>query len=193
MVSGVSPSTVAAEFETIVLVHRDALYNMALRVTRNPSEAQDLVQETLLKAYRFLHRFEPGTNIRAWLFTILRNTYINMFRKNVRSVEWSQVDIDKVAPYIADPISLDSKIEWSSAENIRQYGMHDETARSLDDLPEDYRDVLLLVDLKEHSYKETAALVGCPVGTVMSRLHRARGILRKNLEVFARESGHLRN
>lgn len=180
------------EFDATTLVYFDALYNVALRLTRNPSEAQDLVQETYLKAHRFFDRFEPGTNIKAWLFTILRNTYINGYRKTLR--HGRRVNQD-VLSYVADPRASVEQI-WKffpSVEEMLRCVVHDEVKRALEDLPEDYRDVVLLVDLEDFSYKDTAAIVGCPEGTVMSRLYRGRRMLRKQLEEFARKSGYVRN
>jgi RNA polymerase sigma-70 factor (ECF subfamily) len=183
------PQDLQEEFEAIALEHFDALYNTAIRLTRNPSEAQDLVQETYLKAYRFFHRFEPGTNVKAWLFTILRNTYINIYRKTTRQ---KRVDFDQVVPLYA---ASESSPEWadrSSVEEMLQYVVQDEVKRALDELPEEYRMVVLLADLEDFSYKEIAAIVGCPVGTVMSRLFRGRRLLRKSLADFARKSGYVR-
>jgi RNA polymerase sigma-70 factor, ECF subfamily len=184
-------STMAAEaFEAIALEHFDALYNTAMRLTRNPSTAQDLVQETYLKAYRFFHRFEPGTNIKAWLFTILRNTYINVYRKTAR--QQPQVDFEQVSPFYTDPEASSEWGERSSVEEMLHYVVHDDVKRALDDLPEEYRMVVLLADLEDFSYKEIADIVGCPVGTVMSRLFRGRRLLRKSLEDFAKKSGYIK-
>jgi RNA polymerase sigma-70 factor (ECF subfamily) len=184
------PKSLQAEFEAIALTHFDALYNTALRLTRNPSEAQDLVQETYLKAYRFFDHFEPGTNIKAWLFTILRNTYINTYRKTVR--QQPQVDFEQVAPFYVDPSTSSEWTDRGSVEEMLRYVVHDDVKRALDDLPEDYRMVVLLADLEDFSYKDIAAIVGCPVGTVMSRLFRGRRLLRKQLEEFARKSGYIK-
>jgi RNA polymerase sigma-70 factor, ECF subfamily len=178
------------EFEALALAHFNALYNTAMRMTRNPSAAQDLVQETYLKAYRFFHRFEPGTNIKAWLFTILRNTYINAYRKTVR--QQPQVDFEQVSPFLADPATPSEWQERSSVEEMLHYVVQDDVKRALDDLPEEYRLVVLLADLEDFSYKEIADIVGCPVGTVMSRLFRGRRLLRKSLEGFAKKSGYIK-
>ena len=177
------------EFEAIALEHFDALYNTALRLTRDPSEAEDLVQETFLKAFRFLHRFEPGTNMKAWLFTILRNTYINAYRKAARQ---QRVDFEQVVPLYA---ASETTAEWSdrqSVEEMLRYVVQDDVKRALDELPEDYRMVVLLADLEDFSYKEIASIVGCPVGTVMSRLFRGRRLLRKHLADFAKKSGFIK-
>lgn len=177
------------EFETVALDYFDALYHTALRLTHNPSEAEDLVQETFMKAYRFLHRFEPGTNMKAWLFTILRNTYINVYRKASRH---QQVDFEQVVPLYAAP---ERSPEWSSRQSVEEMLRHvvqDDVKRALDELPEEYRMVVLLADLEDFSYKEIASIVGCPVGTVMSRLFRGRRLLRKNLADFAKKSGYIK-
>jgi RNA polymerase sigma-70 factor (ECF subfamily) len=177
-------------FEALALEHFDALYNTAVRLTRSPVEAQDLVQETYLKAYRFFHRFELGTNVKAWLFTILRNTYINTYRKASRQQQ--QVDFDQIAPFYAD---TSSDLEWTeggSTEEMLRHLVHDDVKRALDALPEEYRMVVLLADLEDFAYKEIAEIMECPVGTVMSRLFRGRRLLRKSLAEFAKKSGYVK-
>jgi RNA polymerase sigma-70 factor (ECF subfamily) len=177
-------------FEALALEHFDALYNTAVRLTRNPSEAQDLVQETFLKAFRFYHRFESGTNIKAWLFTILRNTYINVYRKSARR---QQVDFDQVAPFYAD--TADPPAVWADRSTVGEMLRHlvqDDVKRALESLPDEYRMVVLLADLEDFAYKEIAEIVGCPVGTVMSRLFRGRRLLRKSLAEFAKKSGYIK-
>lgn len=186
------PTSQQAEFEAVVLEHFHTLYNTALRLTRNTSEAQDLVQETLLKAYRFFDRFEPGTNIKAWLFTILRNTYINTYRKTMRQQD--QVDFERIEPFYADMVN-EPGWEWADQEGLEamlRYLVQDDVKRALDALPEVYRIVVLLADLAELSYKDIATIVGCPEGTVMSRLFRGRRLLRKSLQEFARQSGYVK-
>lgn len=178
------------EFEAVALQHFNALYNMAIRLTRNASEAQDLVQETYLKAYRFFHRFEPGTNIKAWLFTILRNTYINAFRKSSR--QNAQVDFESVAPFYADPATPPEYLARESLDGMLRYVVEDDVKQALDALPEVYRMVVLLADMEDFSYKEIAAIVGCPEGTVMSRLFRGRRLLRESLQEFARKAGYIK-
>jgi RNA polymerase sigma-70 factor (ECF subfamily) len=177
------------EFEAIALEHFDALYNTAVRLTRNPDEAQDLVQETYFKAYRFFHRFELGTNVKAWLFTILRNTYINSYRKVVRQ---QRVDFEQVVPLHAAPETSSEWTDRGSVEEMLRHVVQDDVKRALDELPEEYRMVVLLADLEDFSYKEISAIVGCPVGTVMSRLFRGRRLLRKSLVDFARKSGYIK-
>jgi RNA polymerase sigma-70 factor (ECF subfamily) len=178
------------EFEALALAHFDALYNTALRMTRNPSAAQDLVQETYLKAYRFFDRFEPGTNLKAWLFTILRNTYINAYRKTARQQQ--QVDFEHVRLFYADTSASSEWQDRGSVEALLRHVVQDDVKRALDELPDEYRLVVLLADLEDFSYKEIAAIVDCPVGTVMSRLFRGRRLLRKSLEDFAKKSGYIK-
>lgn len=183
------PGSAQAVFEAIALEHFDALYNTAMRLTRNPSEAQDLVQETYFKAYRFFHRFEPGTNVKAWLFTILRNTYINAYRKVSRQ---QRVDFEQVIPLYPAPDPSPEWAERGTVEEMLRHVVQDDVKRALDDLPDEYRMVVLLADLEDFSYKEIAGIVGCPVGTVMSRLFRGRRLLRKSLADFARKAGYIK-
>ena len=182
-------SSTQAEFEAIALEHFNALYTTSMRLTRDPVEAQDLVQETYLKAYRFFHRFESRTNIKAWLFTLLRNTYINTYRKASRQ---QQVDFDQIAPMYAATSSEPELKDHRSAEEMLGYLVQDDVKRALDALPEEYRLVVLLADLEDFAYKEIAAIIGCPVGTVMSRLFRGRRLLRKSLAEFAKKSGYVK-
>ena len=173
------PRSKQVEFEAVALEHFNTLYSTALRLTRNASEAQDLVQETLLKAYRFFDRFEPGTNVKAWLFTILRNTYINTYRKTLRQHE--HVDFDRIEPFYADSANDAEWLDQESFENVLRHVVQDDVKRALDALPEAYRLVVLLADMADLSYKDIAAIVGCPEGTVMSRLHRGRKLLQRSL------------
>jgi RNA polymerase sigma-70 factor (ECF subfamily) len=178
------------EFEAVALEHFNTLYSTAMRLTRNVNEAQDLVQETYLKAYRFFDRFEPGTNVKAWLFTILRNTYINAYRKASRQQE--QTDFERVEPFYADPSASQEWTDRVSLETMLHYVVQDDVKRALDELPEAYRMVVLLADMADFSYKEIAAIVDCPEGTVMSRLFRGRRLLRKSLQEFARKAGYVK-
>lgn len=184
------PGSKQAAFEAVALEHFSTLYNTALRLTRNASEAQDVVQETLLKAYRFFERFEPGTNMKAWLFTILRNTYINTYRKAVRGYE--QVDFDRIEPFYAEPTNEVEFLDQAMLESLLPHIVQDDVKRALDALPEAYRLVVLLADMADFSYKDIAAIVGCPEGTVMSRLFRGRRLLRKSLHDFAHKGGYVK-
>ena len=148
------------------------------------------MQETYLKAYRFFDRFEPGTNIKAWLFTILRNTHINTYRKASRQHE--QTDFERVEPFYADPTLFPEWSDQAPLEEVLRHVVQDDVKRALDALPEVYRMVVLLADMADFSYKEIAAIIDCPEGTVMSRLFRGRRLLRNSLEEFARKNGYIK-
>lgn len=168
------------EFEQEALPHLDALYAAALRLTRSPSDADDLVQDSILKAYRFYDRFEAGTNMKAWLFRIQTNTFINRYRRKVR--ERSVLDgayADPVGEGVMSRAAMRALSQPVAA--AERPLLAQEIQRALDELPDDYRIMVLLADVEELSYKEIAEVVGCPIGTVMSRLHRARKIMQKQL------------
>lgn len=184
------PSSKRDEFAAIASEHFNTLYSTAMRLARNASEAQDLVQETLLKAYRFFDHFEAGTNVKAWLFTILRNTYINNYRKTARQQEY--VDFERIEPFYADSAPVPEAVERHALEAMLHHVVQDDVKRALDELPEVYRLVVLLADMAELSYKDIATIVGCPEGTVMSRLFRGRRLLRKSLADFARKGGYVK-
>lgn len=173
-----------SEFETITIPHLDALYNTALRLTKNESDAEDLLQETYMKAFRFFHRFEPGTHIKAWLFKILTNTFINHYRKQQRDREvledwdWEQLSHPETVPQDLEEQILDRFISSHVVDALAK-------------IPVEFRMVVVLADLEEFSYKEIAEIVGCPIGTVMSRLYRGRRLLRKMLREFAVEQGYI--
>lgn len=168
------------EFEREALKHLDALYGAALRLTRSPSDAEDLVQDAFVKAYRFHERFEPGTNMKAWLFRILTNTFINKYRRASRE---RKVLEGREAEPVGDGVmsraamrTLNDPISEAHRRIITA-----EIQDALDSLPEDYRLMIVLADVEELSYKEIATIVGCPIGTVMSRLHRARKRMQQRL------------
>jgi RNA polymerase sigma-70 factor, ECF subfamily len=175
-----------AEFEKEAVPHMDILYNYALRMTSNRDDAADLVQETFLKAFRFWDKYEKGTNIRAWLFRIMKNSYINKYRKETK--EPDTVDYEDIQNFYntikaesADPNDLQRKIFGGLLE--------DDIARALEALPEEFRTVVILCDIEGLSYEEIAEFVDCPIGTVRSRLHRGRRILRGKLLTYARKHG----
>jgi RNA polymerase sigma-70 factor (ECF subfamily) len=178
------------EFAALALEYFDVLYNAAMALTRHHADAQDLVQETYLKAYRFWHRFEPGTNVRAWLLTILRHAFINAYRKTAR--QQARNDVDDRVPAWAETPWFPACTDRQSLEEMLRHVVQDEVKQALDELSEEFRLVVLLADLEECSYQDIATIIGCPVGTVMSRLCRGRKQLRKRLEAFARASGYLR-
>ncbi|MDF1565839.1 MAG: sigma-70 family RNA polymerase sigma factor [Deltaproteobacteria bacterium] len=181
------PQTRAA-FEAQALPHLDALYGAALRLTRDEGDAQDLVQDALVRAYRFFDRFEQGTNIKAWLFKILTNTFINAYRRKGR--ERNAVEGAEQATVRARSIS--AKVSSSSRDPekaILDQMVSAEVLHALDEVPIDFRMVVILADLQDFAYKEIAEIVGCPVGTVMSRLFRGRRLLQKRLRAYAQEQG----
>jgi RNA polymerase sigma-70 factor (ECF subfamily) len=178
------------EFEVEALQHLDALYASALRFTRDPRDAEDLVQDTFLRACRFLDRFERGTNLKAWLFRILTNTFINTYRRTTR--ERSLVDgpgREQVTDQLHSPEVTDR------AENpertLLDRLVSEEVLAAIDAVPIDFRMVVLLADIHDFSYKEIADILDVPVGTVMSRLYRGRRHLQRSLAGYAAASGIL--
>lgn len=169
-------------------MHLDALYHVALRLTRNRAEAEDVVQETYLRAFRSFGRFNPGTNCRAWLFTILRNAFLNRVRGQGREV------LEAEPERLETPEALDEArpIAGSPEEVFLQSVLHGDVDRALKALPLPFREAVVLVDLEGLSYREVAEVVGCPIGTVMSRLWRGRALLRHALGRFAREHGYVK-
>lgn len=176
-----------SEFERTALVHLDVLYRTALRLTRNRAEADDVVQEACLRAFRAFDRFDPGSNCRAWLLTILRNVFLS--RQRGRDREILEDDVHGSGP--TEPTSLGSPA-GNPEEEFFQTVLHGDVDRALQALPLVYREAVILADLEGLTYREIAEVVGCPVGTVMSRLSRARQLLQRSLTVFAREHGYLR-
>lgn len=175
-----------AEFQALALPQADALYRTALRMTKETSAAEDLVQEAYLKAYRNFGSFERGTNFRAWIFRILANTYINSYRRH--ALEPVITDFAEVEP--ADP-------EEAAALSARDVGalkekLGDEAKKALEKVPPEFRLIFLMATFEDMSYKEIAEIMELPIGTVMSRLFRARKTLREELASFARQSGFLK-
>lgn len=169
----------------------DSLYATGLRMTRDPRDAEDLVQDTMLTAFRFFHRFEPGTNCKAWLFKILTNTFINKYRKRVREREVRDViDQEETPSLMSEDVAAASKDPEGTLVGRL---LSDDVKRALDSVPHDYRMAVVLCDLEEFSYKEIADIMDCPVGTVMSRLHRGRRLLQKALREYAVREGIVRS
>ncbi|NNE74015.1 MAG: sigma-70 family RNA polymerase sigma factor [Acidimicrobiales bacterium] len=166
----------------------DSLYSGALRMTRNPADAEDLVQETYLKAYRAFDSFEDGTNLKAWLYRILTNTYINTYRKKQRRPQ--ETDFEDVEDlYLYRRLGGGELASRSrSAEDVLMDGFTEfEVKEALESLPENFRMPVLMADVENFSYKEIADILDVPIGTVMSRLHRGRKALQKALYEFARD------
>jgi RNA polymerase sigma-70 factor (ECF subfamily) len=180
------------EFEQLALQHLDPLYSAALRLTKNDRDAEDLVQDTFLRAFRFFEKFERGTNLKAWLFKILTNTFINNYRR--RAKERSVVDGTERETVQDRFMSRDAT---DFAANPEQFLfdrlLSDDVLRAIDELPIDFRMTVILADLQEFSYKEIAEVLDCPVGTVMSRLYRGRKLLQKSLQHHAKDMGILKN
>ena len=166
----------------------DGLYSAAMRMTRNAADAEDLVQETYLKAFNAYERFETGTNLKAWMYRILTNSYINAYRKKQRRPDESDID-DIEDLYLYRRLGgAESEVLSRSAEDelLEMFG-EDEVKLALEDLPEHYRMPILLADVEGFAYKEIAEILDVPIGTVMSRLHRGRKQLQKRLYSFAEE------
>jgi RNA polymerase sigma-70 factor (ECF subfamily) len=161
-----------------------SLYSAALRMTRNPSDAQDLVQETYLKAYRGYGGFEAGTNLKAWLYRILTNTYINTYRSKKRHPEETELDDVEELYLFRRMGGHDRGIGRSAEEEALEWITDDEVKAALESLPENLRMTVLLADVEGFSYKEIAEIMEVPIGTVMSRLHRGRRALEKALHDF---------
>lgn len=173
-------------FEAEVLPQLDRLYAAALRYTRDPADAEDLVQESVTKAYRSFHQYEPGTNLRAWLYRILHTTYISMYRKAQRRPQESlQDEIDDFSLY--DELARSGA--GSPEREVLASFTADEVKQALADLPETFRLAVYLADVEGFAYKEIAEIMDTPVGTVMSRLHRGRKALQKALSSYAYERG----
>ena len=176
-------------FQEDALPLLDSLYGAALRMTRNPQDAEDLVQETMLRAYRAFDRFEAGTNLKAWLFRILTNAYINVYRKKQREPRKVSADEMEEFDLYRELKNHDSQF-GETPENIVLDSLVDsDIIEAIDDLPEQFRLAVLLSDLEGFSYAEMAEIMGVPMGTVMSRLHRGRKALQKRLWELARDRG----
>lgn len=192
MASG-QPHRRKEEFEEVALPHLDALFSLALSLARNRKDAEDLVQETFLRAYRFFGSYRAGTNVRAWLFRILRNTFINRYR--ARRIRPEEVDFGKIEATYEQRIEQTflNRHQPPSPEQIVMDGTLDgQVQEALDLLPEEYRMVVLMALMEEMSYKEISSALSIPLGTVMSRLHRGRKMLQASLLEFAESKGILR-
>ena len=174
-------------FEREVLPILPNLYGAALRFTRNPQDAEDLVQETYLRAFRGFAGFQEGTNLRAWMYRILTNTFINIYRKKQREPVTVQDD-DIEDWYLYDRLGR-STVEASAESEVLEKLPDEDVQRALEALPEGFRMAVLLADVEGFSYKEIAEIMDIPIGTVMSRLHRGRKALQKALWETARERG----
>ena len=176
-------------FRTEFLPYADALYNFAYRLTYEESDANDLVQETFLKSFKYALSYEKGTNAKAWLFRILKNTFINDYRK--KSKEPSKVDYNEVESYYNSE-STDVNVTSDLRTETIQDMMGDEITIALNSLDVDFRTIIILCDLEGFKYDEMAKILDIPIGTVRSRLHRARNMLKEKLSGYATEMGYLK-
>jgi RNA polymerase sigma-70 factor (ECF subfamily) len=174
-------------FDTEFLPHIDSMYNFAYRLTFDEDDAKDLVQDTYLKAFRFIQSFEQGTNAKAWLFRILKNSFINDFRK--KSKEPAKVDYQEVETYYNSE-DVSSAITTDLRVDTVQDMLGDEISNALNALDVDFRTVIILCDLEGFKYDEMAKILDIPIGTVRSRLHRARNLLKEKLRDYARKMGY---
>jgi RNA polymerase sigma-70 factor (ECF subfamily) len=189
--SGGAGNVSAWDFNSQVMPFVDSLYNTAYRMTRSAEDAEDLVQETFFKAYKYYDKFEEGTNLKAWLFKILKNTFINNYRK--RKLEPRSVDFAEIEDSFERIVRRDNSEQPPDPESEFFSGvLDDDVKKALESLPYDYRMVVILADLEDFSYKEIAEILDCPVGTVMSRLYRGRKLLEKALLKYARKHGYIR-
>ena len=179
-----SPLEKRKEFQEMAFSHMDSLYNTALRMTRNEVDAEDLMQDVYVRAYRFFDKFQRGTNFKAWIFKILTNTFINQYRKKINQpylIEFEKVKYSYNEDDSGED-SLNRVIEKFGASNYDML-FDDEIKRALEQLSGDFRMVVILADIESFSYKEIAKIIGCPMGTVMSRLSRGR----RQLQIYLRE------
>ncbi len=177
-------------FEHDALQYMNQLYAAALRYTRNPEDAQDLVQDTYAKAYTSFHQFEPGTNLKAWLYRVLTTTFINTYRKDQRRPQTSDTELEDWQ--LAEASSHTSDQGKSTEDVVLENLPDSDIKNALAQIPEEFRMAVYLADVEGFSYKEIAEIVGVPAGTVMSRLHRGRKQLREKLADYARERGYVK-
>ena len=174
-------------FDGEFMPHVDSMYNFAYRLTFDEDDAKDLVQDTYLKAFRFINSFERGTNAKAWLFRILKNSFINEYRK--KSKQPNKVDYNEVEQYYNSD-DVDENITTDLRVETVQHMIGDEISGALNNIPVDFRTVIILSDLEGFTYEEMSKILDIPIGTVRSRLHRARNMLKEKLASYAKEMGY---
>ncbi len=175
-----------------MLPHASALYGSAFKLTRNAGDAEDLVQETMLRAYRFWHSFTAGSNCKAWLFKILSNTFINSYQRKKRSGEILNAAMAEQESTDGVLVHEKAQSQLSPEELLVQQSLSEDVERALAEIPKDFRIAVVLCDVEGFSYKEISEMLECPVGTVMSRLYRGRRLLKKELREFAKSQGLLK-
>lgn len=174
-------------FDGEFMPHIDSMYNFAYRLTFDEDDAKDLVQDTYLKAYRFINSFEQGTNAKAWLFRILKNSFINEYRR--KSKQPAKVDYQEVETYYnSDDVDY-QKTSDMRADSVKDM-LGDEISNALNSLAVDFRTVIILCDLEGFTYEEMSKILDIPIGTVRSRLHRARNLLKEKLQSYAKHMGY---
>ena len=191
-VANESPTARRARFERDAMVYVDQLYSAAMRMARNPSDAEDLVQEAYTKAFSAFHQYKPGTNLKAWLYRILTNTYINLYRKRQR--EPLQSNADSVEDWqLARAESHTSRGLRSAEADALDHLPDSDVKQALQGIPEEFRLAVYFADVEGFAYKEISEIMNTPIGTVMSRLHRGRKLLREMLADYAVERGYLKD
>jgi RNA polymerase sigma-70 factor (ECF subfamily) len=177
-------------FEKEFMPHLDSLYNFAYHLTLSEEDANDLVQDTFLKAFRFIESYERGTNAKAWLFKILKNSFINEYRRKNRQP--GEVDFEEYVAFqdAEEPLQVG---DLDLRDEVFRGLIGDEVTQALNDLPVDFRTVIILCDIEGFSYEEIAKIIDIPIGTVRSRLHRARNLMKEKLRDYARKMGYHEN
>ncbi len=178
------------EFEKVAVPHLSHLYTSALYLTKNEAEAEDLVQETYLRAFRFFEKFEQGTNIKAWLLSVQNNLFINRYRQKKRQPE--TVEWEKINEAYESMVQSDEGEKANPESILGSQRMDDEIEKALRELPEEFRSAIVLVDIEELTYEEAAKVMECPVGTVRSRVSRGRRMLQVALRDYAQQRGLIR-
>ncbi len=186
--SASEPGERSSDFDDLVMEHLDMLYAVALRLTRNPAEAEDLTQTTILKALRFHDKFKRGSYIKAWLLTILRNTFINEYRRRVRRPILVELSGSEAAPNSSPDPEVGYHPGGRTYHELLEL-LDDRVRSALEGLPDEFRVPVIMADIEDKSYKEIAQAMNCPLGTVMSRLYRGRKLLRKELGDYAATQG----
>jgi len=181
-------ATRSPEFDELVLSHIDMMYAVALKLTRNAADAEDLTQNTVLKALRFHDKFQQGSYIKAWLLTILRNTFINDYRRKVRRPAQVPLSGTEPAPDAAPDPHVNYEPRSRNYADVLEL-LDDKVRQAIEELPEDFRQAVIMADIEDKSYKEIADIMKRPIGTVMSRLFRGRKLLREKLGDYAHEHG----
>ena len=176
-------------FHDELLPHMDALYNFGFHLTRSEADANDLVQETYLKAYRFVDKYHEGTNAKAWLFRIMKNAFINDYRKKSKAP--NQVDYEEVINFHREDDSSNFSGYMDLGKEMFENMMGDEISNAINSLPVDFRVVILLCDIEDFKYDEISQIINIPIGTVRSRLHRARNMLKEKLKDYAKQHGYV--